>query len=540
MPASSSNPEQPARRREYSPGGPGGNRPVALIILDGWGHAPPGPANAISLAHIPFYRSLEQKYPRVLVEASGEAVGLPAGIMGNSEVGHLTLGTGRVNYQDLSRINRAVADGSFFQNPVLGPALVHAATIGASVHLMGLLSNGGVHSAIEHLHALVQLAHETGVGRLYIHCFMDGRDTSPTAGKGFLEDLEEFLAEESLGQVVTLAGRYYAMDRDKRWERVKLAYDALVYGEGLRAATPLEAITRSYEQGVTDEFVLPTVVSNDPDSRIKDGDTVIFFNFRPDRTRELTRAFIEPNFNGFERPGPAPRVNFIGMTEYDANFNIPIAFPDVPPELPLAEILSRVGLTQLHIAETEKYAHVTFFFNGGHEEPYPGETQVLIPSPRDIATYDERPQMAAYDVAERFVELYESETFDFVILNFANPDMVGHTGVLAAAIEALGHVDTCLASVLEALQARNAHIFITGDHGNVESMMNSDGTPNTAHTTNPVPLLYLEEGAVLREGAGLSDIAPTILTLLGIPVPAVMTGVSLVHNSVVTSTVEQP
>lgn len=540
MPASSSNPEQPARRRESSPGGPGGNRPVALIILDGWGHAPPGPANAISLAHIPFYRSLEQKYPRVLVEASGEAVGLPAGIMGNSEVGHLTLGTGRVNYQDLSRINRAVADGSFFQNPVLGPAMVHAATIGASVHLMGLLSNGGVHSAIEHLHALVQLAHETGVGRLYIHCFMDGRDTSPTAGKGFLEDLEEFLAEESLGQVVTLAGRYYAMDRDKRWERVKLAYDVLVYGEGLRATTPLEAITRSYEQGVTDEFVLPTVVSNDPDSRIKDGDTVIFFNFRPDRTRELTRAFIEPNFNGFERSGPAPRVNFIGMTEYDANFNIPIAFPDVPPELPLAEILSRVGLTQLHIAETEKYAHVTFFFNGGHEEPYPGETQVLIPSPRDIATYDERPQMAAYDVAERFVELYESEAFDFVILNFANPDMVGHTGVLAAAIEALGHVDTCLASVLEALQARNAHIFITGDHGNVESMMNSDGTPNTAHTTNPVPLLYLEEGAALREGAGLSDIAPTILTLLGIPVPAVMTGVSLVHNSVVTSKVEQP
>lgn len=530
MPVSSSGPEHPAPDCIGTGGEPGERRPVALIILDGWGYAPPGPANAVSLADIPFYRSLEAQYPRALLEASGEAVGLPAGIMGNSEVGHLTLGTGRINYQDLSRINRAISNGSFFQNPVLGPAMAHAAATGSAVHLMGLLSDGGVHSAIEHLHALVQLAHETGVSRLYIHCFMDGRDTSPTAGKGFLRDLEEFLADEGLGQVVTLSGRYYAMDRDKRWERVKLAYDALVHGEGLRASTPQEAITRSYEQGVTDEFVLPTVVSNDPESRIKDGDTVIFFNFRPDRTRELTRAFIERDFQAFDRKGPAPKVTFIGMTEYDSSFDIPVAFPDVSPELPLAEVLSRAGLTQLHIAETEKYAHVTFFFNGGHEEPYPGEQQVLIPSPRDIATYDERPQMAAYEVAARFVELYREQHFDFVILNFANPDMVGHTGVLPATVEALGHVDRCLAEVTAALQAKNAHIFITADHGNAEVMMNDDGTANTAHTTNPVPLLYLEKGAVLREGAGLSDIAPTVLSLLGLPVPAVMTGTSLIDR----------
>ncbi len=527
MPTSSNNPEQRAPDSGAAAGDPGARRPVALIILDGWGHAPPGPDNAVSLANIPFYRSLEEQYPREWLEAAGEAVGLPAGIMGNSEVGHLTLGTGRINYQDLSRINRAVADGTFFRNPVLGPAMAHAATTGSAVHLMGLLSNGGVHSAIEHLQALVQLAHDTGVTRLFIHCFMDGRDTSPTAGRGFLAALEEFLADEGVGEIVTLSGRYYAMDRDKRWERVKLAYDALVFGEGLRASTVEEAITRSYEQNITDEFVLPTVVSNDPESRIKDGDTVIFFNFRPDRARELTRAFIEPDFDGFDREGPAPQVTYIGMTEYDSSFGIPVAFPDVPPELPLAEVLSRAGMTQLHIAETEKYAHVTFFFNGGHEAPYPGERQVLIPSPRDIATYDQRPQMAAYEVAARFVELYEEEEFDFVILNFANPDMVGHTGVLEATVEALGHVDKCLTSVVGALQAKNAHIFVTADHGNAESMLNDDGTPNTAHTTNPVPLLYLEKGAVLRKGAGLSDIAPTVLHLLGLPVPSVMTGTSL-------------
>lgn len=504
-------------------------RPVALIVLDGWGYAPPGPGNAISLANKPFFSSLEERYPHVLLEASGEAVGLPPGIMGNSEVGHLTLGTGRINYQDLLRINRAIADGSFFQNPVLGPAMAHAAGTGAAVHLMGLLSDGGVHSAIEHLHALVQLAHEVGVSKLYIHCFMDGRDTSPTAGKKFLEDLEAFLAEEGLGKIVTLAGRYYAMDRDKRWDRVKLAYDALVYGEGLRAGTPLEAINRSYEQGITDEFVLPVVVSNDPDSRIKDGDTVIFFNFRPDRTRELTRAFIDPNFSEFDRGPAPPKVTFIGMTEYDPAFNIPVAFPDVPPREPLAEILSKAGLRQLHIAETEKYAHVTFFFNGGHEEPYPGEKQVLIPSPRDIATYDERPQMAAYEVAAKFVELYEQERFDFVILNFANPDMVGHTGVIEAAVKAVEHVDACLEKVVKTLQAHHAHILVTSDHGNAEFMKNEDGSPNTAHTTNPVPFFYLEEGARLREGGGLSDVAPTILTLLGLDIPRVMTGQPLVQ-----------
>ncbi len=519
MPASSSIPDH-----NVATPAPGARGPVALIILDGWGDAPPGPANAVSLAEIPYYRSLEARYPRCLISASGGAVGLPEGIMGNSEVGHLTIGSGRINYQDLSRINRAVENGSFYQNPVLGPALARAATTGGAVHLMGLLSNGGVHSAIEHIHALVQLAHECNVSRLYIHAFMDGRDTSPLAGQGFLADLEEFLEDEGLGRIVTIAGRYYAMDRDKRWERVKLAWDALVHGEGLRAASPQEAITRSYEQGATDEFVLPTLTSNDPETRIKDGDTVIFFNFRPDRTRELTRAFIDPDFVEFERRGRAPKVEYIGMTEYDASFHIPVAFPDVPPELPLAEVLSRAGLAQLHIAETEKYAHVTFFFNGGHEKPYPGEEQVLIPSPKEVATYDQKPEMSAYAVAERFVEVVQSGHFDFIILNFANPDMVGHTGSLPATIEALHHVDSCLERVVGLLQAQDADIFITADHGNAESMMNADGTPNTAHTTNPVPLLYLREGVVLREGMGLSDLAPTFLTLLGVPVPPVMTG----------------
>lgn len=503
-------------------------RTVALIILDGWGEAPPGPHNAICQAKLPFYRSLAERYPRCLIDASGEAVGLPAGIMGNSEVGHLTIGTGRINYQDLSRINRAVKDGSFFQNPVLAPAMAQAGAIGASVHLMGLLSNGGVHSAIEHLQALVQLAHEMGVSHLYIHTFMDGRDTSPLAGKGFLADLEEFLVDEGLGQIVTIAGRYYAMDRDKRWDRVKLAYDALVHGDGLRAATPQEAIERSYEQGVTDEFVLPTLTSNDPESRIKDGDTVIFFNFRPDRTRELTRAFIDPDFNEFDRGGPPPKVTYIGMTEYDSSFDIPVAFPDIPPQLPLAEVISRAGMTQLHIAETEKYAHVTFFFNGGHEKPYPGERQVLIPSPKDVATYDQKPEMSARAVAARFVELVQQEHFDFIILNFANPDMVGHTGSMAATVEALETVDACLKKVVEALQKLDADIFITADHGNAESMMNGDGTPNTAHTTDKVPLLYLREGVRLCDGSGLADIAPTVLALLGLPIPSVMTGHSLI------------
>lgn len=505
----------------------GARRPVALIILDGWGYAEPGPGNAATLATTPVLDGLLARYPWVLLEASGAAVGLPAGIMGNSEVGHLTLGSGRVVHQDLSRINHAVEEGSFFANPVLAPAMAAAAASGGSVHLMGLLSDGGVHSAIEHLHALVDLAARAGVERVFVHAFMDGRDTSPAAGVVFLADLEHFLTGAGLGTVATIAGRYYAMDRDNRWDRVKRAYDALVHGVGEHALTSDEAIRRSYAAGVSDEFVEPCVIGDDPRSRIRTGDTVVFFNFRPDRTRELTRAFVEPSFGGFDRGGGAPRVAFIGMTEYDADLDIPVAFPDEPPANVLAQVLGRAGLTQLHIAETEKYAHVTFFFNGGTEEPFPGEIRRLIASPTDIETYDERPAMSAPEVAGAFVETFRAERPDFTVLNFANPDMVGHTGDLAATIAALEVVDGCLRDVLETLREHGAHVFVTADHGNAEFMIDPDGRPNTAHTTNPVRLVYLEEGCVLREGAGLSDVAPTILRLLGVDVPEEMTGSDL-------------
>ncbi|MHB0979318.1 MAG: 2,3-bisphosphoglycerate-independent phosphoglycerate mutase [Thermoleophilia bacterium] len=506
-------------------------RPVALIVLDGWGYEQAGPGNAVSLARMPVLDALLERYPWVLLEASGAAVGLPAGIMGNSEVGHLTLGSGRVVYQDLSRINAAISDGSFFTNPVLAPAMRKASAEGGSVHLMGLLSDGGVHSAIEHVHALVDLARRSGVERVYVHTFMDGRDTSPTAGAGFLSDLQRFLEKTGSGTSATIVGRYYAMDRDHRWPRVKRAYDALVHGVGERAATSAEAIQRSYAAGVTDEFVEPFIIGDDPRSRVQDGDTVVFFNFRPDRTRELTRAFTEPSFVDFDRGGSTPRVAFIGMTEYDAAFDIPVAFPDEPPAHVLAEVLSAAGLTQLHIAETEKYAHVTFFFNGGADVPFPGEIRRLIASPTDVETYDERPAMSAREVTSTFLDTFRAERPDFVVLNFANPDMVGHTGDLAATIEALEVVDRCVGEVLETLREYRAHVFITADHGNAEHMVDPDGQANTAHTTNPVRLVYLEEGCVLREGAGLSDVAPTILNLLGVRVPSEMTGTDLCVGS---------
>lgn len=499
-------------------------RPVALIVLDGWGYAPPGPGNAISLARTPTWDALLAEHPWVLLEASGEAVGLPAGIMGNSEVGHLTLGSGRILFQDLSRINRAVADGSFFDNPVLAPAMVSAAREGAAVHLMGLLSDGGVHSAIEHIHALVRLARRSGVERLFLHLFMDGRDTSPHAGRAFLADLEAFLAEEQLGRIASIAGRYYAMDRDLRWERIASAYDALVHDGVPRASTAAEAIDASYAQGVTDEFVIPTIIGSASEGRIHDGDTIIFFNFRPDRTRELTRAFIDADFREFDRGGRTPRVAFIGMTEYERSFDIPVAFPDEPPEHVLAETISRAGLRQLHIAETEKYAHVTFFFNGGRDEPFPGESRRIVPSPRDVETYDQKPEMSAHLVTAVFRETMDEEPVDFTILNFANPDMVGHTGSMPATVEALEHVDSCLAEVLEVLRARNAQVFVTADHGNAEYMIEPDGSPNTAHTTNPVYLIYVGGRRPLREGAGLADIAPTVLSLLRLDVPDAMTG----------------
>jgi len=499
-------------------------RRAALIVLDGWGWAPPGPGNAIWLARTPVWDALWQRYPHALLEASGEAVGLPPGVMGNSEVGHLTLGSGRIIYQDLCRINRAIADGSFFTNPVLSGAVERAAASGHSVHLMGLLSDAGVHSAFGHLQALLRLAQQKGATNVYVHAFTDGRDTSPTAGEGYIRELERFLAELGVGAIATVAGRYYAMDRDKRWERVKLAYDALVHGEALHAESALAAVQEAYARGETDEFIVPTVVNKDPKSRLRDGDAVIFFNFRPDRARELTAALTQKDFPYFDRGPRIPQLDFVGMTEYDAQFGVPVAFPKEEPRNVLGEVVSRAGLTQLRIAETEKYAHVTFFFNGGREEPFPGERRKLVPSPKDVETYDQKPAMSAYEVAEAFREIMREDPVDFVVLNFANPDMVGHTGNLAATVEAIEHVDRCLGTVLAVLAEVGAKVVVTADHGNAESMLEPDGSANTAHSTALVPLVVLEEGLHLRESAGLSDVAPTLLRFLGLEIPEEMTG----------------
>jgi 2,3-bisphosphoglycerate-independent phosphoglycerate mutase len=499
-------------------------RRAALVILDGWGCAPAGPGNAISLAHHPVWDSLWAKYPHVLLEASGEAVGLPPGVMGNSEVGHLTIGAGRIIYQDLSRINRAIADGSFFDNPVLVALVRRTQERGGSLHLMGLLSDAGVHSALGHVKALVQLAGREGLERIYIHAFMDGRDTSPTAGLDYVNELEEFLQVEGRGSIATVAGRYYAMDRDRRWARVKLAYDALVHSEAPAASSAAAAVRESYARGETDEFVLPTVVSADPVSRVKAGDGVIFFNFRPDRAREMCAALTQAGFTAFDRGQAPPLVDLVGMTEYDSRLGLGVAFPKEEPRHVLAEVISEAGLTQLHIAETEKYAHVTFFFNGGREAPFPGEKRCLVPSPKDVGTYDQKPQMSAYGVVDCLEKTISEDPVDFVVLNFANPDMVGHTGNIPATVAALEHVDSCLGRVVEILGAVGAKIMVTADHGNAEAMLQPDGSADTAHSTDRVPLVVLEERVKLREGAGLADIAPTLLCFLGLPAPPEMTG----------------
>ncbi len=508
---------------------PGGAevRRAALIILDGWGFARSGPGNAIALADTPTWDSLWAGYPHVFLEASGEAVGLPAGVMGNSEVGHLTLGSGRIIYQDLSRINRAIADGSFFDNAPLVAVMDGVVERRTSLHFMGLLSDAGVHSAMGHVEALVAMAKQRGVGSLFVHAFTDGRDTSPTAGQDYVNDLEALLAGAGLGEIATICGRYYAMDRDKRWERVKLAYDALVRDEGLRAPDGRTAVRDSYGREETDEFILPTIVCDRPESRVGEGDGVVFFNFRPDRAREITAALTQTAFAGFDRGGPAPTVDFVGMTEYDPALRLAVAFPKEEPRNVLAEVISRAGLSQLHIAETEKYAHVTFFFNGGREEPFPGEVRRLIPSPKEVDTYDQKPAMSAYEVVAALEEMMAVDPADFVVLNFANPDMVAHTGNVGAAVEAVGHVDRCLARVLAALDRVGAQVIVTSDHGNAERMLEADGSVNTSHSMGKVPLIVRDRDVTLREGAGLADVAPTLLCFMGLPAPVEMTGRSL-------------
>ena len=498
--------------------------PTTLIIMDGFGIAPPADDNAVTLAKTPVLDKLFQEYAHTTLSASGLDVGLPAGQMGNSEVGHTNIGGGRVVFQDLPRISRAIEDGSFFKNEAYNQAMDNCLEKGTSLHLCGLLSDGGVHSHIEHLFALLQMAKNKGLTKVYVHCFLDGRDVSPTSGKGFVQALADKCAQLGVGKIATVMGRYYAMDRDKRWDRLENAYDALVYGEGVQDPDPIHAIEESYKNGVTDEFVEPIVC--DKDGMISDNDSVIFFNYRPDRAREITRAFVDPAFDGFKREFFP--LTYVCNTEYDATMpNVLVAFPRITIHNGLGEYLSKLGLTQLRIAETEKYAHVTFFFNGGVEAPYPGEDRVLVASPK-VATYDLQPEMSAYEVTEKCVERIESGAYDVIILNFANCDMVGHTGNYDAAVKAVETVDECVGRVVDATLKMGGIAMISADHGNAEQMLQSDGvSPMTAHTTNPVPFILCGAGNELREGR-LADIAPTILDVMGLEKPEEMDGQSLI------------
>jgi 2,3-bisphosphoglycerate-independent phosphoglycerate mutase len=495
-----------------------------LIILDGWGLAPAGPGNAISQADTPVFDGLWNRYPHTTLSASGRDVGLPDGQMGNSEVGHLNLGAGSVVMQDLTRIDDAIADGSFFENPAL-KAACEAARRGprGRLHLMGLVSDGGVHSGWEHIEACIELAAQEGVPDLVVHGFTDGRDTPPTGGAGYVRELERWLRHA--GSVGTVSGRYYAMDRDRRWDRTKLAYDAIVHADGPHTAGTLDAVEASYASGKTDEFVCPTVIG-DYDG-MADGDVAIHFNFRPDRARQLVQALAEPEFDEFAR-GKAPVINLTTLTEYREGWAYPVAFAPRVPSTTLAEVIARGGGRQLHVAETEKYAHVTYFFNGGREREWEGEERRLVQSPRDVATYDERPEMSAEAAAEAFAESWAGDGYRFGIINFANPDMVGHTGDIPAAVAAVETVDSCLGEVVAAVHTSGGACMVTADHGNADRMLEPDGSPNTAHSTNPVPLVVTVEGHPLADHGILADIAPTALRLLGLDQPAAMTGRSLV------------
>ena len=497
---------------------------LALIILDGWGLAPPGPGNAISLAETPVFDRLWDRFPHTQLSAQGRDVGLPDGQMGNSEVGHLNLGAGAIVKQDLARIDDAIADGGFFENEALLAACERARNSPRGrLHLLGLVSDGGVHSGWEHIEACIELASHEGVPDLVFHAFTDGRDTLPHGGREYLAELERWLRHA--GRVATVSGRYYAMDRDTRWERTKLAYDAIVHAEGLRAASAEEAIASSYDRDETDEFVKPTVIG-DYDGAAE-GDVAIFVNFRPDRARQMTRALAEPGFGEFSRAG-GPLLDLTTMTEYRKGWPYPVAFPEARPKTTLAETISEAGGRQLHVAETEKYAHVTYFFNGGREEEWDGEERFLVDSPRDVPTYDFKPEMSARAAADAFAGHWSTGDYRFGIVNFANPDMVGHTGVIPAAVKAVEEVDDCLGDVFAAVEATDGICIVTADHGNCDHMLEPDGSPNTAHSLNPVPLIVTAEGVELREHGILADVAPTALEFLGIPQPEAMTGRSLV------------
>ncbi|MGI5937028.1 MAG: 2,3-bisphosphoglycerate-independent phosphoglycerate mutase [Oscillospiraceae bacterium] len=500
--------------------------PTALIILDGYGLGPPEPGNAIWSAKTPELDRLITENPHTILSASEEDVGLPSGQMGNSEVGHTNIGAGRVVFQDLPRISKAISDGSFFENKAYVAAMNACRSGGNSLHLMGLLSDGGVHSHNSHLYALLEMAKARGLAKVYVHAFLDGRDMGPTTGLDYVRDCVEACNRIGVGKIATVMGRYYGMDRDRRWERVELAYAAMVYGEGETEPDPVQAVKNSYDRGVTDEFVKPVLC--DPVGIIKPNDSVIFFNFRPDRAREITGALTDPDFDGFERKTGCLPLHFVCTTQYDETMKgVSVAFPPEEIRGTLGEYVSRLGLKQLRIAETEKYAHVTFFFNGGDEKVFPGEDRVLIPSPKQYPTYDLIPEMSAYAVAEEAVKRIESGKYDLIVLNFANCDMVGHTGVREAAIKAVEAVDECVGRVVRAVSEKGGISLITSDHGNADRMYDATGNPDTAHTTNPVPLIIVGADVQLKPGR-LADLAPTILDLMGLEKPPEMTGESLI------------
>ena len=507
-------------------------KPAVLMILDGFGLNENGEHNAVAEAKKPNIDKLMAEYPWVKGNASGMAVGLPEGQMGNSEVGHLNMGAGRIVYQELTRITKEIQDGTFFENPALMSAVENCKANDSALHMFGLLSDGGVHSHNTHLYGLLELAKRNNLSKVYVHAFLDGRDTPPASGKDFVADLEAEMAKIGVGEVASVCGRYYAMDRDNNYDRVQLAYNALTKGEGLQAASAVAAVAESYDRGETDEFVKPTVVMKNgaPVATIKDGDSVIFYNFRPDRAREITRSFCDDDFKGFDR-GKRLNIKYVCFSDYDPTIpNKEVAFHKIAVTNTFGEWLAAKGMKQARIAETEKYAHVTFFFNGGVEEPNEGEDRILVNSPKDVATYDLKPQMSAYEVCDQLVNAIKSGKYDVIIINFANPDMVGHTGVEEATIKAIEVVDECVGKAVEALKEVDGVMFICADHGNAEQLVDYEtGAPFTAHTTNPVPFILVNADPAykLREGGCLADIVPTIIELMGMEQPVEMTGKSL-------------